>query len=46
MEDLNVASEAIMALLRGEDSYQADAGAYLVAAGLECLRIMAGVARG
>ncbi len=46
MDDLNAASEALVALFRGEDSYRADAGAYLVAGGLECLRILVRVNRG
>lgn len=33
-----------MAYRRGDDSYEADAGAFLLAEGLSCLKRLAGVA--
>jgi hypothetical protein len=38
--------EALMAFRRGDDSYDADAGAFLLAEGLAALRLLAGVGRG
>jgi len=40
--DLGAAMEALMAFRRGEDSYSADAGAYLLAEGLAALRRLGG----
>ncbi len=41
-----MAMEALMAFRRGEDSYEADAGAFLIAEGLSALRKLAGGRRG
>jgi hypothetical protein len=40
--DPDAAAEALVALFRGDDSYEADAGAALLAEALDCLRQIAG----
>jgi hypothetical protein len=42
--DLGAAMEALMAFRRGDDSYEADAGAYLLAEALAALRRSGGLA--
>jgi hypothetical protein len=37
-DDLGAAMESLMAFRRGDDSYEADAGAYLLAEALAALR--------